>query len=188
MKITYHKIPIRPVDHSFHDYNGKGKAVMQWQSSCIVPGCNSGPRTIYAGCTRDVTGIVFVCKPSARKWCRHILHQARAPNPVDAQGNTIEKPTLVRKRKQNETLGSERIPKRLRKSLTLNPHHVGWIVVLEICKVLCIMHLTSSMKHKGPFSLSDYSDIWPQNKWKCVVMFLVAEQHRKRMILLETAL
>ena len=78
-----------------------------------------------AGCTRDVTGMVFVCNPTGRdkKQCWDILHQARSPYPVDAQGNPIERPKLRNKRKRNDSFGVERIPKRMRKSLTLNPHH-----------------------------------------------------------------
>ena len=96
---------------------------MPWQSSCIIPSCKSRPRTMCAGCTRDVEGIVFVCKPSNNKRCWEILHQVRSPNPVDAQGNLIERPQLNRKRKRNSSFGVRKLSKRKRKSLSLNPHH-----------------------------------------------------------------
>ena len=96
---------------------------MKWQARFFIPDCKSVPSTICAGCTRDVRGIVFVCKPSSRKRCWDILHQARSPKLLDAQGNEIERPTLIKKRKRNNSLGVERIPKRQRKSLSLNPHH-----------------------------------------------------------------
>ena len=70
---------------------------MKWQARCIIPDCKSVPSTICAGCTRDVRGIVFVCKPSSRKRCWDILHQARSPKLLDAQGNEIERPTLIKK-------------------------------------------------------------------------------------------
>ena len=116
-------VPVRPSDSAYHTYDQKGGARMKWQARCIVPDCKSEPSTICAGCTRDVQGIVFVCKPTTRKRCWEILHQARSPKLLDAQGNEIERPSLIRKRKRNSSLGVERIPKRHRKSLTLNPHH-----------------------------------------------------------------
>ena len=117
-------VPVRPNESAYHSYNQKGGAQMMWQARCIIPDCNARPSTICAGCTRDVRGIVFVCKPSARKRCWEILHQARSPNLLDAQGNEIERPSLIKKRKRNNSFGVQRIPKRNRKSLTLNPHHV----------------------------------------------------------------
>ena len=117
-------MPVRPNESAYHSYNQKGGAQMMWQALCIIPDCNARPSTICAGCTRDVRGIVFVCKPSARKRCWEILHQARSPKLLDAQGNEIERPSLIKKRKRNNSFGVERIPKRNRKSLTLNPHHV----------------------------------------------------------------
>ena len=88
-----------------------------------IPGCKGTPSTSCVGCTRDVRGIVFVCKPSTGRQCWNILHQARARNLVDDQRNAIERPSLIKKRKRNSSLGVERVPKRLRKSLALNPHH-----------------------------------------------------------------
>ena len=70
---------------------------MKWQARCIIPDCKSVPSTICAGYTRDVRGIVFVCKPSSRKRCWDILHQARSPKLLDAKGNEIERPTLIKK-------------------------------------------------------------------------------------------
>ena len=116
-------VPVRPDETAYHIYGQKGGAQMKWQARCIIPDCKSVPSTICAGCTRDVRGIVFVCKPSPRKRCWDILHQARSPKLLDAQGNEIERPTLIKKRKRNNSLGVERIPKRQRKSLSLNPHH-----------------------------------------------------------------
>ena len=116
-------VPVRPKETAFHVYGQKGGTQMKWQARCIIPDCKSTPSTICAGCTRDVRGIVFVCKPSARKRCWEILHQARSPKLLDAEGNEIERPNLIKKRKRNSSSGVERIPKRQRKSLTLNPHH-----------------------------------------------------------------
>ena len=116
-------VPVRSNDSPYHTYTEKGAARMQWQARCIIPDCKSKPSTICAGCTRDVPGLVFVCKPSTSKRCWEILHQARSPKLLDAEGNVIERPSLIRKRKRNSSLGVERIPKRNRKSLTLNPHH-----------------------------------------------------------------
>ena len=96
---------------------------MKWQARCIIPDCKSELSTICAGWTRDVQGIVFVCEPSARKRCWEILHGARSPKLLDAEGNEIERPNLIKKRKRNSSSGVERIPTRQRKSLTLNPHH-----------------------------------------------------------------
>ena len=109
----------------YHKADGNGGVQMGWQQSCIIPSCDSSPRFMCAGCTRDVAGIVFVCNPYGRdkKRCWDISHQARSPYPVDAQGNPIERPKLTKKRKRNSSFGVERIPKRNRKSLTLNPHH-----------------------------------------------------------------
>ena len=116
-------VPVRPNESAYHTYDQKGGAQMMWQARCIIPSCNARPSTICAGCTRDVRGIVFVCKPSNRKHCWEILHQARSPKLLDAQGNEIERPSLIKKRKRNSSFGVECIPKRNRKSLTLNPHH-----------------------------------------------------------------
>ena len=93
------------------------------QASCIIPSCRSQPTTFCQGCTRDVQGIVFVCSPKRGKRCWEILHQARSRAPVDAQGNPIEAPSLIKKRKRNSSLGIDRKPKRLKKPLLLNPHH-----------------------------------------------------------------
>ena len=90
-------VPVRPNESAYHSYNQKGGAQMMWQARCIIPDCNARPSTICAGCTRDVRGIVFVCKPSARKRCWEILHQARSPKLLDAQGNEIERPSLIKK-------------------------------------------------------------------------------------------
>ena len=97
---------------------------MKFQGACIVPGCKSRPKTICSGCTRDVQDLVFVCQPTPDKHCWKILHQSRARNPVDVHGNPIERPNLTHKRRRNSSFGVERIPKRRRKSLYLNPHHV----------------------------------------------------------------
>ena len=90
-------VPVRPSEAVYHVYSQKGGAQMKWQARCIIPDCKSEPSTICAGCTRDVRGIVFVCKPSARKQFREILHQARSPKLLDAQGNEIERPSLIKK-------------------------------------------------------------------------------------------
>ena len=112
---------------------------MKWQARCIIPDCKSVPSTICAGCTRDVRGIVFVCKPSPRKRCWDILHQARSPKLLDAQGNEIEPATLI-KRKRNNSLGVERIPKRQRKSLFESSSHSVRLKAL-LCFFLCQKYL-----------------------------------------------
>ena len=116
-------VPMRTEEAQFHDYNRKGRVAYPFQSSCIIPDCNGSPSTSCVGCTRDVRGIVFVCRPSTGRQCWKILHQARAVNPVDDQGNAIERPSLIKKRKRNSSFGIERVAKRHRKSLALNPHH-----------------------------------------------------------------
>ena len=72
------------------------------QVSCIIPSCRSQPTTFCQGCTRDVQGIVFVCSPKRGKRCLEILHQARSRTPVDAQGNPIEAPSLIKKTKTEQ--------------------------------------------------------------------------------------
>ena len=89
---------------AYHIYGQKGGSQMKWQARCIIPDCKSEPSTICAGCTRDVRGIVFVCKPSARKQCWEILHQARSPKLLDAQGNEIEQPSLIKKKEAKQQL------------------------------------------------------------------------------------
>ena len=66
------------------------RAVHRWCGKLVV-------LSQIAGCTRDVRGIMFVCKPWARKRCWEILHQARSPKLLDAQGNEIERPSLIKK-------------------------------------------------------------------------------------------
>ena len=97
-------VPVRPKETAFHVYGQKGGTQMKWQARCIIPDCKSTPSTICAGCTRDVRGIVFVCKPSARKRCWEILHQARSPKLLDAQGNEIERPSLIKKKEAKQQL------------------------------------------------------------------------------------
>ena len=97
-------VPVRPKETAFHVYGQKGVAQMKWQARCIIPDCKSEPSTICAGCTGDVRGIVFVCKPSARKRCCEILHQARSPKLLNAQGNEIERPSLIKKGSETAVL------------------------------------------------------------------------------------
>ena len=104
----------------------ESEVVAGWHSyelrNRIIPSCRSQPTDFCQGCTRDVQGIVFVCSPKRGKLCCEILHQARTRPPVDAQGNPIEAPSLIKKRKQS-SLGIDRVPKRLKKLLLLNAHH-----------------------------------------------------------------
>ena len=53
-----------------------------------------------------------------------IFHQARSPNPVDAQENPIERLQLKRKRKRNSISGVRKFSKGKQKPLSLNPHHI----------------------------------------------------------------
>ena len=95
-----------------------------FQGACIIPSCNSRPKNFCLRCTRDVPGIVFVCKPGDGKHCWDILHQVCSSNPMDAQGNQINPSNLIKKRRRNSNLGGERVPKRLKEPLIMNPHHV----------------------------------------------------------------
>ena len=115
---------LRPaeVQRGLHDYARTGTS-LAIQGTCINPDCNSSPSTICMGCTNDV-GLVFCCKPKPGKRCWERLHEARAPDRVDANGIAVERPSLIKKRKRNSNLGSERKPKRLKKPLSLNPHHI----------------------------------------------------------------
>ena len=117
-------IPIRPKEKEkgHHDYNQTGTSI-PLRGSCLNPDCKSRPVTICVGCTRDIKGFAYICKPSPRKDCWAKVHLAREPYPMDTNGNTIESPSLIKKRKRNSSLGSENISKRWRKSLCLNPHH-----------------------------------------------------------------
>ena len=102
-----------------YTYDEKGVAQMLWQARCNISNYDARLSTICVWCTSDVRGIVLVCKPSARKRCWEILHQARSPKLLDAQGNEIERPSLIKKRKRNSSFGVERIPKRTRKPLII---------------------------------------------------------------------
>ena len=115
-------VPVRPDEAAYHIYGQKGGAKMKWQARCIIPDCKSVPSTICAGCTRDVRGIVFVCKPSSRKRCWDILHQARSPKLLDAQGNEIERPTLIKK-------GSETTVWVLNVFRNVNENLLLWILI-----------------------------------------------------------
>ena len=115
-------IPILPEEAGNHTFN-KGGFTGPFQGQCIVPDCKSHPKTFCLSCTRDIPGIVYVCKPSATKQCWNILHQARCPHPVDQQGNPIERPKLTRKRRRNSSHGTQRVSPAQKKPLVLNPHH-----------------------------------------------------------------
>ena len=75
------------------------------QNSCIIPSCRLQPSTFCQDCTRDVQGIVFVCSPKRGKRCWDILHQVRSRAPVDAQGNPIEAPSLIKNGDGTAVLG-----------------------------------------------------------------------------------
>ena len=115
-------IPILPDEAKNHTFNKRGNSG-NFQGQCIVADCKTSPRTFCQACSRDVPGIVYVCKPSATKQCWDILHQARCPHPVDQQGNPIDRPNLTRKRRRNSSHGTERVPRPQKKPLVLNPHH-----------------------------------------------------------------
>ena len=116
-------MPVRPNDSPYHTYTQKAPHECSGKLDVLYQTVSPNPQPYALGAPRDVPGIVFVCKPSTSKLCWEILHQARSPKLLDAEGNVIERPSLIRKRKRNSSLGVERIPKRNRKSLTLNPHH-----------------------------------------------------------------
>ena len=121
-------VSILPDEAGNHAFN-KGGFTGPFQGQCIVPSCKNHPRTFCLSCTRDVSWIVYVCKPSATKQCWNILHQARCPHPVDQQGNPIEHPKLTRKRRRNSSHGTQRVSPAQKKPLVLNPHHAqleGW--------------------------------------------------------------
>ena len=56
--------------------------------------------------------IILDCKPECSTICAGCICDVCE----------IERPSLIKKSKRNNSLGVERIPKRQRKSLTLNPH------------------------------------------------------------------
>ena len=110
------------VQRGLHDYARTGTS-LAIQGTCINPDCKSSPSTICVGCTNDV-GLVFCCKPKPGKRCWERLHEVRAPDRIDASGIEVERPSLIKKRKRNSSLGSERKPKTLIKLLSLNLHHI----------------------------------------------------------------
>ena len=117
---------LRPaeVQRGLHDYARTG-ASLAIQGTCINPDCSSSPSTICVGCTNDV-GFVFCCKPKPGKRCCckpkpgkrcwERLHESRAPDRVDANVIAVERPSLIKKRKRNSNLGSERKPKKAEKA------------------------------------------------------------------------
>ena len=106
-----------------HDFDDKGACIVVFQRTCIVPGCGSRPKTTCFGCTCDVVGHVWVCKPADGKNCWKILHQARTESPTDALGNPIPRPNLTHKRPRNRSFGVEFVPRSQRKRQCLNPLH-----------------------------------------------------------------
>jgi len=121
-------IPILPDEVGNHIFSIAG-VTRPFQGQCIISFCRSKPKTFCPSCTRDVTGIVYVCKPSATKKYWNILHQSRCPHPVDQQSNSIDCPNFTRKRKWNSSHGTQRFPRAQKKPLVLNPYHAqlqGW--------------------------------------------------------------
>ena len=91
------------------------------QVSCIIISCRSQPSTFCQGCTRDVQGIVFVCSPKRGKRCWEILHQARSRAPVDAHGNPIESPSLIKKTETEQQSRDRSKTKAPEKTFTFEP-------------------------------------------------------------------
>ena len=115
-------IPILPDEAGSHTFQKAG-VTGNFQGRCAVASCKSYPRTFCQACTRDVPGIVYVCKPSAIKQCWNILHQSQFPHPVDQQSNSIDRPKLKRKRRRNNSHTTQRVPHAQKKPLVLNPYH-----------------------------------------------------------------
>ena len=117
-------IPIRPKEKEkeHHDCDQTVTSIAL-RGRCMNTDCKSRPFTICVGCTSDIKGFTCICKPSPRKDCWTKVHLDREPYPIDVNGNPIESPSLIKKRRRNSSLGSEKIPKRQSKSKFLNPHH-----------------------------------------------------------------
>ena len=106
-----------------HDYERTGQS-LNIRGRCISPDCKRKPFSICIGCTRDTDGFVFVCKPSDDRQCWEKLHLARAPHPVDGDGNPIPRPKLTKKRRRNSILGNVRPDKAAKRPLVLNPNRI----------------------------------------------------------------
>ena len=102
-------------------------------------------RWMHPRCPRDCIRLWAVCS----KAMLGDSSSTRSPKLLDAEGNEIERPNLIKKRKRNSSSGVERIPTRQRKSFTLNPHHaqLRWALKGYCAETILILEILFWLLH-----------------------------------------